>query len=52
MTKYIMLAWQVDSDVRTKGLEQRDAAGLDVEAHDVKPGLIYQDSSVKVTAFP
>ena len=28
------------------------AAGLAVEAHDVKPGLIYQDSSVKVTAFP
>src|ERR1700681_269307 len=52
MTKYIMLAWQVDIDVRTKGLEQRSAAGLAVEAHDVKPGLIYQDSSVKVTAFP
>src|SRR6202163_1954734 len=52
MTKYIMLAWQVDIDVRTKGLEQRSAAGLAVEAHDVKPGLIYQDSNVKVTAFP
>src|ERR1700676_5300857 len=51
MTKYIMLAWQVDIDVRTKGLEQRSAAGLAVEAHDVKPGLIYQDSNVKVTAF-
>jgi ribonuclease BN (tRNA processing enzyme) len=52
MTKYIMLAWQVDIDVRTKGLEQRSAAGLAVEAHDVKPGLIYQDLNVKVTAFP
>jgi ribonuclease BN (tRNA processing enzyme) len=52
MTKYIMLAWQVDIDVRTKGLEQRSTSGLAVEAHDVKPGLIYQDSSVKVTAFP
>jgi len=52
MTKYIMLAWQVDVDVRTKGLEQRSAAGLAVEAHDVKPGLIYQDLNVKVTAFP
>jgi ribonuclease BN (tRNA processing enzyme) len=52
MTKYILLAWQADIDVRTKGLEQRDAAGLTVEAHDVKPGRIYQDSSIKVTAFP
>src|SRR5262249_6449365 len=52
MTKYIMLAWQVDIGGRTTGLEQRDAIGLVVEAHDVKPGLIYQDSGVKVTAFP
>jgi ribonuclease BN (tRNA processing enzyme) len=52
MTKYIMLAWKVDIDVRTKGLEQRSPSGLAVEAHDVKPGLIYQDSSVRVTAFP
>jgi ribonuclease BN (tRNA processing enzyme) len=52
MTKYIMLAWQVDIDVRTKGLERRSTSGLAVEAHDVKPGLIYQDSRVKVTALP
>src|SRR6202011_6389170 len=52
MTKYIMLAWRVDIGVRTKGLEQRSTSGLTVEAHDVKPGLIYQDSRVKVTAFP
>ena len=52
MTKYIMLAWQVDIDVRTKGLEQRDPNGVTVEAHDVKPGVVYEDSNVKVTAFP
>jgi ribonuclease BN (tRNA processing enzyme) len=52
MTKYIMLAWQVDIDARSKGLEQRDPSGLAVEAHDLKPGLVYQDSNVKVTAFP
>jgi ribonuclease BN (tRNA processing enzyme) len=52
MTKYIMLAWQVDIDIRTKGLEQRSATGVAVDAHDVKPGLIYQDPNVKVTAFP
>ena len=52
MTKNILLAWQVDIDIRTKGLEQRSTTGLAVEAHDVTPGLIYQDSRVKVTAFP
>ncbi len=52
MTKYIMLAWQVDIDVRTKGLEQRSATGVAVDPHDVRPGLIYQDPNVNVTAFP
>jgi ribonuclease BN (tRNA processing enzyme) len=52
MTKYIMLAWQVDIEVRTKGLEQRDINGVTVEAHDVKPGLIFENPDVKVTAFP
>jgi len=31
MTKYIMLAWQVDIDARIKVLEQRDPNGLAVE---------------------
>ena len=52
MTKYIMLAWQVDIDVREKGLEQKNPDNLRVDAHDVKPGLVYEDSAVKVTAFP
>ena len=52
MTKHIMQAWQADIDIRTKGLEHRSLTGLAVEAHDVKPGLVYQDSLVKVTAFP
>jgi ribonuclease BN (tRNA processing enzyme) len=52
MTKYIILAWQVDIGARTNGLEQRVPADPAVEAHDVKPGIIYQDSGVKVIAFP
>ena len=52
MAKHILLAWQADIDIRTKGLEQRDATGATVEAHDVKPGRIYQDANLAVTAFP
>ena len=52
MTKHIMQAWQADIDIRTKGLEHRSTAGLDVDAHDVVPGVVYQDANVKVTAFP
>jgi ribonuclease BN (tRNA processing enzyme) len=51
MTRHIMLAWQADIDIRTTGLEHRSKAGLDVQAHDVRPGVVYQDANVKVTAF-
>lgn len=52
MTTHIMEAWQADIDIRTKGLEHRSRAGLEVEAHDVTPGVVYRDANVKVTAFP
>ena len=51
MAKHILLAWQADIDIRTTGLERRDPAGATVEAHDVRPGTIYEDAGVKVTAF-
>jgi ribonuclease BN (tRNA processing enzyme) len=51
MTSHIMAAWKADIDIRTSGMEHRSTAGLTVEAHDVKPGLVYEDQNVKVTAF-
>ena len=52
MTKHIMQAWRADIDIRTKGMEQRTTTGLDVEAHEITPGIVYQDARIKVTAFP
>jgi ribonuclease Z len=52
MIGHILQAWQVDVDIRTKGLEQRSPAGLTVNAHDIHAGLVFQDENVKVTAFP
>ena len=52
MTRHIMQAWQADVDIRTKGMEHRTTTGLDVEAHEVTPGVVYQDARIKVTAFP
>jgi len=49
MTKHVLEAWRRDIEIRTAGLEQRHA--LVVRAHDVKPGVVYQDEHVKVTAF-
>src|SRR5215217_1138903 len=52
MTRHIMQAWQADIDIRTRGMEQRTRTGLDVEVHEVTPGVVYQDARIKVTAFP
>jgi ribonuclease Z len=49
MTKHVLEAWRQDIEIRTKGLEARHA--LLVRAHDVKPGLVYKDDLVSVTAF-
>jgi ribonuclease BN (tRNA processing enzyme) len=49
MTRHILLAWRADVDIRTKGLERRGR--LEVQAHDVAPGVVYKDANVMVSAF-
>jgi ribonuclease BN (tRNA processing enzyme) len=51
MTKHIVAAYREDIDMRVKGLEQADPRGYQVNAHEIKPGLIYEDQKVRVTAF-
>jgi ribonuclease BN (tRNA processing enzyme) len=51
MTGHIEKAWSKDIEVRTRGLEQADSTGYRVVVHEISPGLVYQDSNVKVTAF-
>jgi ribonuclease BN (tRNA processing enzyme) len=48
MTDHILAAWQEDIDIRTKGLEQRWP--LRVVAHEIRPGIVYTDALVRVTA--
>jgi len=49
MTTHVLEAWRKDIEIRTTGLEHRFP--LVVHAHDVKPGVIYKDDKVTVTAF-
>jgi ribonuclease BN (tRNA processing enzyme) len=49
MTRYVLLAWTRDIEIRTQGLEHRGA--LDVQAHDVNPGVVFKDGNVTATAF-
>ena len=51
MTTHILAAWNADNDIRMNGLEKGNTTGNKVDAHEIVPGVVYQDSNVKVTAF-
>lgn len=54
MTEHILQAWRLDIEARTnpEGDQRGSSNGWKVNAHDIKAGVIYKDSKVKVTAFP
>ena len=51
MAENILKAYTEDIHIRITGLEEANQTGYKVNAHEVKPGVIYQDKNVKVTAF-
>lgn len=51
MTEHIMAAYQQDIGIRLYGPEPANSEGYKVEAYEVKPGVVYQDSNVTVEAF-
>jgi ribonuclease BN (tRNA processing enzyme) len=54
MTEHILQAYRIDIETRTgPGGDQRaNEIGWKVAAHEIKPGVIYKDAKVTVTAFP
>jgi len=51
MAENILKAYAEDIHIRITGLELANETGYKVNAHEIKPGVVYQDSNVKVTAF-
>jgi ribonuclease BN (tRNA processing enzyme) len=51
MTDHIEKAWKEDIRVRREGLEQANAEGYKVRVHEIRPGVVYRDDNVTVTAF-
>jgi ribonuclease BN (tRNA processing enzyme) len=51
MIDHILQAWSADNDIRINGLEHGNTTGNKVVVHEIMPGVVYQDSNVKVTAF-
>ena len=50
MTDHILEAWKKDIDLRIHGLESRPGPPI-VKVHEIKPGVVYKDSNLTVTAF-
>ena len=51
MTEHILQAYREDLRERIEGLEPANPAGYVVNAHEIEPGLVYQDKNVQVHAF-
>lgn len=51
MVQHIMKAYEQDIDIRTNGLEPSNKTGYKVNAHEIKPGVVYRDQNVTVKAF-
>lgn len=54
MTEHILQAYQIDIQTRTnpEGIQRGIPDGWRVNAHEIKPGVVYKDAKVTVTAFP
>jgi ribonuclease BN (tRNA processing enzyme) len=52
MTEHILAAYSEDIAIRTDGLEHGNRTGYKVNAHEIKPGVVYKDENVTVKAFP
>ena len=52
MAESILKAYGQDINIRVNGLEGGNSTGYKVKPHDIKPGIVYRDGNLKVTAFP
>lgn len=54
MTEHILEAYRIDIETRTnpEGNQRAIADGWKVNPHEIRPGVIYKDANVTVTAFP
>lgn len=51
MTRHLLAAYREDIDMRLNGGEPSNRTGYRVNAHEIKPGIVYKDANVTVKAF-
>lgn len=52
MSQHLLAAYDADIRNRLSGLQPANTEGYKVDTHEVKPGVIYRDERVTVTAVP
>jgi ribonuclease BN (tRNA processing enzyme) len=52
MTDHLLQAYREDIAIRRDGMEKASPKGWQVNVHEIKPGVVYRDANVTVTAFP
>lgn len=52
MTESILEAYKEDIRIRLDGLEPANETGHQVNAHEIRAGVVFEDENVRVTAFP
>ena len=51
MTDHLMAAYQQDIEIRMEGGQPSTTDGFPVHAHEIEPGVVYEDDNVAVEAF-
>lgn len=52
MVHHLRAAYREDIRIRLDGLEPANSKGYKVNVHEIKPGTVFRDDNVTVTAFP
>lgn len=52
MTALLLLAYSSDIHERQHGLEPANTTGWKATAHEIGPGVVFEDANIKVEAFP
>ena len=51
MTDHLLAAYDEDIQIRLHGSQPQNGTGIEVDVHEIEPGVIYRDDNVAVTAF-
>jgi ribonuclease BN (tRNA processing enzyme) len=52
MSDHLLAAYREDIKIRLEGLQPANTEGYKVTAHEIGPGVVFEDAQVRIVAFP